>query len=438
MTCCLLPPTLEQGHRYPFWTHFVNHQKTECKDGHERADVKAHRTDGHCRPLEAMEHRARPVQAAVGCENKQDCSCKGKGCVELGVATPREGEKEVVHVFHDEAIAANEGRRKRWGVKGDRSCMKTKGKAMMVSGFICPCHGRMAIEGPDLAQFTSKHPGLNFELSKFPGAHNAVAADGIEGVHSFTTIEPGKAGHGWWKGEDVVRQCKEVVPIFERLHPGKVGIFIFDNSTNHSAFPPGALGVHAGANKNPGGKNAPGAETTNPSKAPGAGAGAPKCITRMVNGWCTTAAGVRVSQNVHQADGAFKGTAAILVERGMLAAGSKLAGDCKATSGNERPDVPCCCKHLLANQADLKSQPTALEQLLNLAGHLHEMLPKCHPELNPIEQWWAALKERLRRVCGCTFPLLKKNLPNTLRSVDVVSRGWCPLPFWMVSLFLHE
>ena len=23
MTCCLLPPTLKQGHRDPFWTHFL-------------------------------------------------------------------------------------------------------------------------------------------------------------------------------------------------------------------------------------------------------------------------------------------------------------------------------------------------------------------------------------------------------------------------------
>ena len=59
--------------------------------------------------------------------------------------------------------------------------------------------------------------------------------------------------------------------------------------------------------------------------------------------------------------------------------------------------------------------PTALEQLITDAGHLTAMLPKCHPELNPIEQYWAALKEYLRRVCGYSFPDLKANVPKAIR-----------------------
>eukprot|EP00035_Acanthoeca_spectabilis_P031740 m.15556 g.15556 ORF g.15556 m.15556 type:complete len:172 (-) comp4931_c0_seq1:436-951(-) len=48
-----------------------------------------------------------------------------------------------------------------------------------------------------------------------------------------------------------------------------------------------------------------------------------------------------------------------------------------------------------------------------------ECFTKCHPELNPIEQFWAAVKVYLRRVCGYTFPELKVNVPLSLLQVRV-------------------
>ena len=49
---------------------------------------------------------------------------------------------------------------------------------------------------------------------------------------------------GWWKNEDVVKQVKErAIPIFERTHPGKVALCMFDNSCNHNAFADDALVV---------------------------------------------------------------------------------------------------------------------------------------------------------------------------------------------------
>jgi len=46
-------------------------------------------------------------------------------------------------------------------------------------------------------------------------------------------------------------------------------------------------------------------------------------------------------------------------------------------------------------------------------------------ELNPIEQFWAALKEFLRRVCGYSFAKLKGNLPAALRSVPLAQVQRC-------------
>ena len=120
---------------------------------------------------------------------------------------------------------------------------------------------------------TVNFPGLKIELSRFENE------DSTHGCHPFTSIEPGKNGDGWWKGEDVVRQMAEVTPLFEFKHPGKQMLAIFDNSTNHPVRPDGALGVHAGVNKTPGGKNAPGAPDP---KKPG------QIIPKMVNGWHMT------------------------------------------------------------------------------------------------------------------------------------------------------
>ena len=78
------------------------------KDGHERADIKAHRIEEHCKPVAAMSSRIRPVQAVAGCEAKRGCACNGKGCVELGPATLSEGNSEVVMVFHDEVSTCSE------------------------------------------------------------------------------------------------------------------------------------------------------------------------------------------------------------------------------------------------------------------------------------------------------------------------------------------
>ena len=90
---------------------------------------------------------------------------------------------------------------------------------------------------PEFEKFCEeKHPEVTFTLkSRFKDAGG--------GCSSFTHIERGKNGDGWWTGENVVDQTREVVPIFEFVHPGKIGMFICDNSTNHSCYPPGALGL---------------------------------------------------------------------------------------------------------------------------------------------------------------------------------------------------
>ena len=51
---------------------------------------------------------------------------------------------------------------------------------------------------------------------------------------------------------------------------------------------------------------------------------------------------------------------------------------------------------VLNGQPDFAQQRTALEGLMELAGDMAIMLPKMHPELNPIESFWAAMKAYCR------------------------------------------
>ena len=111
-------------------------------------------------------------------------------------------------------------------------------------------------------------------------------------------------------------------------------MFVYDNSTNHSCYPPGALGLLPGVNKGPGGMNSPGAVLAGEE---GAAPWAPKSYRpKMVDGWHLADGGAtRVPQSMHEPDtagnplvgepptvpGRFRGTEAILRERGHFGGG---------------------------------------------------------------------------------------------------------------------
>jgi hypothetical protein len=83
----------------------------------------------------------------------------------------------------------------------------------MVSGFLCPCHGRLYF----IDELGQK-------------------------VYADVIIHPGKNADGWWDNQDLINQLKErVFRAFDHLHPGCKGIFAFDNSQNHNAAAPGGL-----------------------------------------------------------------------------------------------------------------------------------------------------------------------------------------------------
>ncbi|KAG2093316.1 uncharacterized protein F5147DRAFT_657455 [Suillus discolor] len=64
---------------------------------------------------------------------------------------------------------------------------------------------------------------------------------------------PGKNADGWWTAEMLVQQVEQVIPLFERTHPGAVAKFFFDQSAAHGAFAVDALNASE-MNVKPGGK----------------------------------------------------------------------------------------------------------------------------------------------------------------------------------------
>eukprot|EP00041_Stephanoeca_diplocostata_P036403 m.1327853 g.1327853 ORF g.1327853 m.1327853 type:complete len:309 (+) comp24858_c0_seq61:319-1245(+) len=188
-------------------------------------------------------------------------------------------------------------------------------------------------------------------------------------------------------------------------------------------MPEDALRLKAGVNQSPGGVNAPGATKTKNGKT--------WTFPRMRSGWyCKD--GVRISQEMHFSEdhvdeklrGVFKGTLMILRERGLVGWNETLKGKC--SSDGHRDDNTCCCERLLGSQEDFREQSSKLEELVGKTRHKIKMLPKFHPELNPIEMYWGQMKVYTRKHCNYSFRGLQKTLPKALDSVtqEQVERFW--------------
>ena len=95
-----------------------------------------------------------------------------------------EGESEIVLVSHDEScFHANDDNAVQWTEFGKETFKrKNKGKALMVSSLLCPCHG--------VLQIPLDQPG--------------ILIDGKEVREVTEIIEPG--GDTWWTNEDMVKQ----------------------------------------------------------------------------------------------------------------------------------------------------------------------------------------------------------------------------------------
>lgn len=74
----------------------------------------------------------------------------------------------------------------------------------------------------------------------------------------------------------------------------------------------------------------------------------------------------------------------------------------------------CCARHFLESRPDFSNQKTALQEIVEDAGHIFEMYPKYHCECNWIEYYWSASKREARLKCDYTFQSLEKNIDSYL------------------------
>ncbi|ETV77442.1 hypothetical protein H257_08859 [Aphanomyces astaci] len=123
-------------------------------------------------------------------------------------------QEQVVWVTHDESIFyANDDGGMVWTNTSHPDLPKKgRGRSIMVSDFLCPCHGRLFMLGDSEALFVTEK------------------------------LHVGKAQEGYWTSEHVIKQVTQrVLPAFAALYPGCTALFTFDQSTNHAAYATDAL-----------------------------------------------------------------------------------------------------------------------------------------------------------------------------------------------------
>ncbi|KIM29215.1 hypothetical protein M408DRAFT_35243, partial [Serendipita vermifera MAFF 305830] len=393
------------------------HMKGIYWDGHERSDVQKRRKAyiNELEDLSRLVHNDDPNAPMVPV-----------------APTLGPDQKEHVLLFHDEmAIHANDCRKHYWALPTETVLRKKdQGRLMMVSEFITSVtsSGRLVMS-EDQWQKQLELP----EEQRLPREARVII---------YPSGKPGT--DDYWNMKQMISQT---IKLAEYILPGKVLVFIFDNSSAHNSMPPDALHVLR-MNIGPGGAQSHMRDTLIPSDNP--------------NGLGGTAQAMQFPESLPENDphkefeGKPKGIRRVLEERGLVSlerdpkkrgikvlnqAGDRIIGQCKmckdkkarkpppdinanslelnanTPSESESDDegrVDCCMSRMLSQQGDFKGQMSMLEQVITNAGHQCIFLPKFHCELNPIEYYWGWVKRRFRERCNGQFDASKKLLTDSL------------------------
>jgi hypothetical protein len=192
------------------------------------------------------------------------------------------------------------------------------------------------------------------------------------------------------------------------MHPGCIGVFCFDQSTNHNAMAEDAL-IVTRMNLGSGGVQ-----------------------PRMRNGWYINECGEKYLQSmvfpddhpVKKLRGQPKGVKIVLQERNLWPK-KRVNLVCDRCSGKHADDdsirLDCCARRILSLQPDFLGQRSALDEAIVGAGHIFERYPKFHCECNFIERYWGFVKWNTRELCSYNYADLLRNIPEVLDSVSFLT-----------------
>ncbi|KAF7351880.1 hypothetical protein MVEN_01149600 [Mycena venus] len=284
----------------------------------------------------------------------------------------------------------------------------------------------------DLPQ-KSGHRGLPEPRRKGEGASLMVAdfvsadygwlksKDGTDGTRIL--FKAGKGREGYFTNDDVIKQTNHAMDILSRDYPHEKHVFIFDNATTHTKRAGDALSARKMPKFTPkNGKNF--LVSINKTGVDGkpiydAKGDYVKKQVRMRDGILPDG----TSQPLYFPDGhahagVFKGMAVILKERG-LDREAKLNAQCKGFKCAPGA-TSCCCRRVLYNQPDFKSEKSLLEKVCEARGFRAMFLPKFHCELNFLEQCWGASKRVYRmKPASSKEEDLERNVIDALDSVSL-------------------
>ncbi|CAB4383188.1 unnamed protein product [Rhizophagus irregularis] len=166
----------------------------------------------------------------------------------------------------------------------------------------------------------------------------------------------------------------QAIPIFEILHPGCVGVFCFDQFTNHNAMAADAL-IATRMNLS--------LEGAQP---------------KMRDRWYINKNGERQTQLMvfpgnHKLKEKPKGIIKQVLTEHNLWPEKSIRLMCEQCSGKQDDNIDlerldCCARRIMSLQPDFCEQQSILEEALIKAGHIFECYLKFHCEYNFIERYW--------------------------------------------------
>ncbi|CAM9575691.1 unnamed protein product, partial [Heterosigma akashiwo] len=337
------------------------------------------------------------------------------------------GERVII-ICQDEVIyKAYDDQKRCWALPGFRALRKKgEGPGIMCSGFLTQQNGFLELSREDVDKINRCRQQENLG----PLTHLTETTDpnnpNEKIFRSYYFFEYGKSREGYWNGDRMVEQLKEMIWVYEYVYPDHKLVFTFDYSQCHHCLPDDAL-TTSRMNVHPGGKNQPlnmrSAQATKdyaPGKNYPEGVKAGEFQSMYFQEGDAPPDGVDVNTDAGSdkweamlATPTLKGMKYILQERGLYVKGMTKNG------GKERV-AELSMKEAIGKWPEFQNQKSKLHEVVEARGHVCLFTPKYHCETVPIERVWCKSKYYLRQHCEYTWASLKTKIPVSL-SPEVIS-----------------